>query len=281
MTGGLGNDHFYVNTVGDVVVEAAGQGTSDRVFASVSYTLGAGQSIELMSTTNNAGTGAINLTGNELANTILGNAGANVLNGGGGIDTLTGLGGNDTYYVDNADDKVFEAAGGGNDTVITNVNHTLGAGQHVETLRTFGSGTTNPIDLAGNELANTLIGNAAANMLNGKGGADVLGGYAGNDTFVFTTALGAGNIDTIVDFSAADDTILLENAVFTGLTAGALAAGAFNTGAGASQTDDRIVYNSATGALLFDADGNGAGAAIQFAAVSAGLALIAGDFFVI
>ena len=55
--------------------------------------------------------------------------------------------------------------------------------------------------------------------------------------------------------------IHLDNAVFTGLAAGALAAGAFNTGAAASQADDRIIYNAATGALLFDADGSGAGAA--------------------
>ncbi len=54
MSGGLGNDHFYVDAAGDVVNEAAGEGTSDRVFASVSYALAAGQSVELMSTANNA-----------------------------------------------------------------------------------------------------------------------------------------------------------------------------------------------------------------------------------
>jgi serralysin len=78
-----------------------------------------------------------------------------------------------------------------------------------------------------------------------------------------------------------DDTIRLENAVFTGLAAGALAPGAFNTGAAASQADDRIIYNTATGALLFDADGSGAGAAVHFATLAGGLALTASDFLVI
>ena len=44
------------------------------------------------------GTAAINLTGNELAQTIFGNAGANMLNGGGGADALVGFGGDDWYF---------------------------------------------------------------------------------------------------------------------------------------------------------------------------------------
>ena len=94
LAGGANDDFYYVDNMGDVVVEAAGQG-SDRVFASVGYTLGAGVSVEMLSTTNNAGTGAINLTGNELAQTLAGNAGANVLVGKGGADTLAGQLGDD------------------------------------------------------------------------------------------------------------------------------------------------------------------------------------------
>ena len=50
----------------------------------------------MLSTTDNAGTAAIDLTGNEFANMSDGNAGANVLNGGAGADTLIGLGGADS-----------------------------------------------------------------------------------------------------------------------------------------------------------------------------------------
>ena len=52
------------------------------------------------------GVGAINLTGNDVAQTITGNAGANIINGGGGADTMQGLGGDDMYFVDNAADAV-------------------------------------------------------------------------------------------------------------------------------------------------------------------------------
>ena len=88
------------------MIEAAGAG-SDRVFASLSYTLGAGVSAEILGTTNNAGTGAIDLTGNELANTLLGNAGANILDGKGGADTLAGSAGADGF-------AFTTALGGGN-----------------------------------------------------------------------------------------------------------------------------------------------------------------------
>ncbi|RWP80809.1 family 16 glycosylhydrolase [Mesorhizobium sp.] len=114
MTGYLGNDEYYVDNAGDKVVEASGQG-QDRVWASVSYALSAGSSVEVLGTTRDAGTTAINLTGNELAQTIQGNAGANVINGGGGADKLSGFGGNDAF--------VFKTAlGAGNIDRVTDFN---------------------------------------------------------------------------------------------------------------------------------------------------------------
>ena len=273
-----GNDVYYVDA-DDVVIEDAAGGT-DVVYTAVSYTLTAGQEVEILSTTSNAGTGAIDLTGNELANTLYGNDGVNVLTGGGGTDVLVGLGGNDVYYVD-ADDYVGEGAGGGTDIVYTGVSYTLAAGQEVEILSTTSNAGTGAIDLTGNELANTLYGNDGANLLDGGAGADVLVGLGGNDTFAFTTALGGGNVDVIGDFQTGD-TIALDDAVFAGIGGlGALGAGVFVTGTGAGDADDRIIYNSATGQLFYDADGNGAGAQVQFASVSPGLTLAASDFVVI
>jgi Ca2+-binding RTX toxin-like protein len=177
---------------------------------------------------------------------------------------------------------VNEGVGGGaNDRIFASVSYSLGAGVQVERLTTSDNNATTAINLTGNELANIIFGNAGANILNGGSGADLLTGLGGEDTFRFTTTPGAGNVDAIGDFNVTDDTIQLENAVFTGLAAGALAAGAFNTGASATQADDRIIYNSATGALLFDVDGVGGVAAVEFATLSTGLSMTASDFFVI
>jgi len=97
---------------------------------------------------------------------------------------------------------------------------------------------------------------------------------------VFNTALGGGNIDTIGDFNIAQDTINLSNNIFTAIGNGTLAANAFVMGSAAGDADDRIIYDPVTGALYYDADGNGGGAAVQFATLATGLALTNADFVV-
>ncbi|MES2441213.1 MAG: calcium-binding protein [Pseudomonadota bacterium] len=240
MTGGTGNDSFVVDNAGDTVFEAAGEGTIDRVATTVSWTLGAGQEIEQITVANMAGTAAINLTGNELANKIAGNEGVNVLNGGGGNDKLSGFGGddvlnggtgadqmnggagNDGYVVDDAGDTVIEANTGGadSDTVTALVSYTLAVGQEVERLRT-GPGS-DPLNLTGNEFGQKIQGNEGANILNGGGGndnliggggadrlvggtgADKLTGGDAADTFVFEVG---GGLDMIMDFATGTDKI--------------------------------------------------------------------------
>ena len=96
MVGRLGNDTYRVNNATDVIVEGANGGT-DRVETSVSYTLGNNVQVETL-TFNPANTStALNLTGNNLGQTIIGNSGNNVISGLGGADTLTGGLGNDTF----------------------------------------------------------------------------------------------------------------------------------------------------------------------------------------
>jgi Ca2+-binding RTX toxin-like protein len=280
MAGLGGDDDYHVDNAADYVVENAGGGR-DVVYASVDYALAAGSSVEILSTDSLAGTAAIDFTGNELGNTLYGNAGANVLNGGGGADDLAGLLGDDTYHVDDQGDVVFEEAEGGRDVVYAGVDYALAAGSSVEVLSTIGLGESDAIDLTGNELGNILYGNAGANVLNGGGGSDYLVGFGGADSFAFAAALGSGNVDAVADFSAADDTIVLDDAVFAGLALGALDAGAFVTGPAALDADDRIVYDNATGALYFDADGSGAGAMVQFAILLDPVPLTASDFIVI
>ncbi len=279
MTGYGGNDTYIVDNSRDKVVETAGGG-DDTVRSSVSYALSGGSQIEHLATTSPAGTTAINLTGNEFAQTIDGNAGANILDGRGGGDTMTGYGGNDTYIVDNIGDKVIEKVGGGDDTVRASVSYALSAGSQIEHLATTRQSSKAAIDLTGNELAQTIDGNAGANVINGGGGADVLTGYRGKDVFVFKSALGPGNVDKITDFSVSQDKILLDHTVFAGLQPGALSASAFFAGAGAHDTTDRIIYNSSTGALYFDSDGSGGAQQTQFATLSAHLPLSASSFII-
>ena len=281
LAGLLGDDWLFVDNAGDVIYELAGEG-NDRVFASLSYTLAAGVSVETLTTSSNNGTAAINLTGNALANAVYGNAGANTIDGGGGVDFLAGLAGDDWLFVDNAADVVFELAGEGSDRVFASTSYTLAAGVSVETLTTSSNNGTNAINLTGNELANAVYGNAGANILDGKAGSDFLAGLGGADTFAFTTTLGAGNIDTVFDFVGGTDKIALDDAVFTALGGpGALNPNAFVTGAGAADASDRIIYNNATGQLFYDADGIGGTGPILFATLTGNPAIAASDFQVI
>jgi Ca2+-binding RTX toxin-like protein len=279
MRGYAGNDIYYVDNLGDVVVEAGGQG-SDIVAATVSYTLAAGVSVERMNTTSQGGTYAIHLTGNEFAQTIIGNAGENILNGKGGADTMRGYAGNDIYYVDNANDVIVEASNQGDDIVAVTTSYALASGVSVERVNTTSQGGTYAINLTGNAFGQMLIGNAGDNVLNGKGGVDTLRGNTGSDTFVFDTAVGASNVDTVADFNVAADTIALGHSVF-GLAAGALGQTAFHTGTAAADASDRVIYDSASGNLYFDADGNASGVAVLFARLSTGLSVTHDDFIVI
>ncbi|WP_164919578.1 calcium-binding protein [Hansschlegelia zhihuaiae] len=277
LQGGNGDDVYIVESAGDQVVEAFGQGI-DTVKSGVTYTLS--DNVENLQLTGSLDIGGV---GNAGANTLTGNAGANTLNGKGDADLMIGGKGGDTYVVDHASDKTVESAGEGNDTVVATVDYALGAGQSIEKLVIASQGSVTPLKLTGNELGQTIEGNAGANVLNGGGGIDVLQGFGGKDVFAFTTTLGAGNIDKVTDFSTLDDLIGLDSAIFSKVGPdGALAASAFAVGATAADASDRIIYNSGTGALLYDQDGAGGAAAQQFAVISVGLTtLTSADFLVL
>ncbi len=163
LVGGAGNDNYTVDNVGDVITELLNEGT-DSVTSTVTYTLSS--HVENLTLT---GAGVINGTGNDLANVLTGNSAANVLTGGAG---------NDTYIV-GAGDTTVEAAGGGTDTVQTQITWSLAA--EVENLVLTG---TAAIDGTGNGLGNVLVGNAANNVLTGNAGNDTIDGAAGADTLV-------------------------------------------------------------------------------------------------
>ncbi|MGO4842881.1 calcium-binding protein, partial [Rhizobiaceae sp. 2RAB30] len=87
------------------------------------------------------------------------------------------------------------------------------------------------------------------------------------------------------DFNVPQDTIRLDNAVMAGLgtTLGTLAAAKFWKSATglAHDADDRIIYETDTGKLFYDSNGNAAGGAIHFATLAPYLALTYADFQVI
>ncbi|WP_169142335.1 calcium-binding protein [Aromatoleum toluolicum] len=259
-------------------------------------------------TANTSGTTALNVDASAVLNglTLIGNAGANTLtgtaysdtlDGGAGGDRLTGGYGDDTYVVDNIKDVVSEGSvSGGSDTVVSSIAYTLGT--NVENLVLTGQ---SGLSGTGNSLANRLSGSDGADTLKGLAGNDVLLGGAGNDVLIgglgmdeltggagadvfrFESTLGSTNIDTITDFDGTSDTIQLENLVFKKLAAtGSLAAANFVASATgeAADANDYVLYNTSTGGLYYDADGNGAGAAVQVVTLTGAPTLGAGDFIV-
>ncbi|SCX67139.1 type I secretion C-terminal target domain (VC_A0849 subclass), partial [Pseudomonas sp. NFACC32-1] len=271
LDGGAGNDTYYVDNVGDTVIE---RGASilevDSVISSISYTLGANLEALTLS-----GTAGISGTGNGLNNRITGNAGANTLDGGIGIDTLAGGTGNDTYVVDNLKDVVSETSTLASeiDTVRSSVTWTLGA--NLENLTLTGTAAING---TGNALGNVLTGNVGNNVLNGGAGNDQLDGGAGADMlvgglgtdtltggegadrFVFSALneLGKGGIrDVILDFNSLQgDKLDLSKLDANILT---IAINPFSfidsnvfTGAGQLRFVDNVLYGNINGSL--DAD---------------------------
>jgi Ca2+-binding RTX toxin-like protein len=150
------------------------------------------------------------------------------------------------------------------------------------------NGTIGNDTLTGTAGIDHILGGGGADFLYGKGGADQLTGGAGKDKFVFDTSFD-GTIDEILDFNPREDVIYLDNAVFTKLGSGSLSnprkiwGTNLEDGAGAKPNDsnDYLAYDSTTGNLSYDADGNGAGAAIVIAHLQAGLDLSAANFYVI
>lgn len=251
--GGDGDDFIYGGNGSDTLNGDAGNDTIDG-----------GNDTDVM----NGGAGADTIYGRSAADIAHGGADNDTVYGGDGDDSLFGDEGDDLLDGGNHDDTL--SGGDGADTLYGRQNNdTLDGGAGDDAL--FGGDGDD--DLAGGDGADTLDAGNGADRLNGGLGADTLWGGPGADTYVFDSAIGGGNVDTIVNFSVADDVIELSAAVF-----GVLSGDFFVVGAAATNADHRIIYDSTTGALSFDADGDGAGAAVQFATLSGGLALTSADF---
>ena len=281
MAGGTGDDTYNVArfTTGITIIENDGEGI-DTVLSSRAggFSLAALPFVENLTAVNPDISDSVVLTGNALNNVITGTdlKGGDTIIGGAGADTMIGLDYSDRYYVDNLGDVIIEdALAPGTDTVNASIDYTLAA--NVENLT---ANSDAGLALTGNELANVVTGAAGDDTLDGGLGADKLEGKAGADIFAFSTPLGSGNIDTIVDFVNGDDKIGLDDDLFLGVTDANLAS-VFVNGTAAQDADDRIIYNSATRQLFYDADGNGAGAQVQFAVMQTSVLLSSIDFIML
>ena len=292
LKGNLGNDIYVLGAEQDTITDTGGIDTITSIITRSLASYSGIENLTLLGTAKIDGTGnalANVLTGNSAANTLDGGAGNDMLDGGAGKDILKGGLGDDIYVLGAEWDTVTDT--GGTDTITSIITRSLASYSTVDNLTLLG---TVAINGTGNALANNLTGNGAANLLDGGAGNDRLLGGQGNDTltggagrdcFVFDTALNAvSNVDKIIDFSVPDDTIILENAVFTALrAAGTLAASAFtsNLTGHATTANQRIVYESDTGKLFYDANGSAAGGETLFATLKPKLALTYLDFSVI
>ena len=133
-----------------------------------------------------------------------------------------------------------------------------------------------------------VMAGGAGGVTNNAGGLISVTGGAGADTFVFNTKTSATkNVDTISDFSSSDGDQLQFSSVkwFKGLgAAGDLTSDQFWSGAdvtSAHDASDRLIYNTSTGDLYYDADGTGAKAAILVAHLTGNPALTFGDIQII
>jgi len=139
-------------------------------------------------------------------------------------------------------------------------------------------------NLTGSDSNDYLNGGSGSDVLTGKAGNDVLTGGTGNDRFVFNTLFGESNSDVITDFTSGGDTIELSQAIFTRLvTMGSLSEDQFvaTDSVLASDENDFVLYDTATGTLYYDADGNGTEEAQEIVTLVGAPSITAADIVVV
>jgi Ca2+-binding RTX toxin-like protein len=246
MTGGAGNDTLF-----------GGEGTDMAIFS--------GRSFEYRITT--GADGAVTMNDNRASSD--------------GIDQLTGI----EFAIFN--DRVMalpttpvSSGSNGGGTVEPGVDHSNENSANPVPAPVLPKTPPVALTLKGGKRADVLVGGDGNDYLNGGLGKDKLTGGEGQDVFAFTSRLGAGNLDRVLDFGP-EDTLVLSSKIFKGLAKGGLAKGAFRIGSKAIDENDHILFNRKTGVLSFDADGSGTEhEAVAFAKLAT-KTLSAQDFLII
>lgn len=256
-----GNDSVTGN--GATRVSFSNMGLENKVGTSVIVTFTTADDGTAVYGLTDGGLGTVDFTG---VFSVTGGAGNDSMTGAAGFQNLRGYYGNDTIV-----------GGAGADMLFGHNGETTGRALNRSTTFTdddrLDGGSGNDL-LRGDFGADVLIGGVGNDTLEGGTGADSLTGGSGLDQFRFAAA--NVGVDRIADFVSGSDDIVVTAANF-GLTAGAAARVVVN--GAATTASGTFLYNSTTGALAFDADGTGAGAAVQFAILANKPAtLVAADF---
>jgi len=143
-------------------------------------------------------------------------------------------------------------------------------------------------DVKGGTGDDKVKGGSKDDKIGGGLGKDVLTGGKGKDAFIFTTKASKANADTVTDFNVKDDSIHLDNAVFTKLgkkgsekSPVKMSKDFFTIGTKAKDKNDYVVYDNKKGVLYYDADGSGKGKQVEIATFSNKAKLTIDDFFVV
>ena len=176
MTGGAGNDTYYVDAIGDTVMEIAGGGIDTVRTTLSSYALGF--EVDRLVFT---GSGSFAGTGNGLANVLTGGAGADSLDGGLGNDTIVG-----------AQNDALLDGGGGTDTLRVGAAFTSTGNFQIVNIEKVQLTQAVTLSLANQSEGFTITGSS---------GVDSITGGAGNDRIVGDLA------DTLLDGGAGFDTL--------------------------------------------------------------------------
>ena len=146
------------------------------------------------------------------------------------------------------------------------------------------TGSNEGDDLYGYAGNDTVSGGAGNDSLGGGLGLDQLVGGSGADTFYFDSTPSTSNLDTISDFKLSEgDRLAFDLKVFkalSGAAGNALSTAQLESGAklaAATKAATRIVYDSTSGSVYYDADGAGGAAAVKVAVIGTKPALSASN----